>query len=164
MTRWPLILLTVFASSCGDILCAKGMSQGGELGDFGPFGIMRLVRYIVTRRMVILGGLCYATAFFSLLALLSVAQLSVAVPATALSFVVDTIGARFILREHVPWKRWVGVMFVTAGVILTVSSGPVPGAPSLAAPQASSAPLPPSNSHAALQGSALPQPDPSPAP
>lgn len=124
MLKWALILFTVFASSGGDILCARGMASGGELNDFGPTGLGRAVRYIVTRRMVILGGLCYALAFFSLLGLLSVAQLSVAVPATALSFVVDTIGARYVLREHIPWKRWAGVACVTAGVILTVKSGP----------------------------------------
>ncbi len=123
MTRWGLILLTVFCSSGGDILCARGMSGGGELSDFGPSGIVRAIRYIVTRRLVILGGLCYAISFFSLLTLLSVAPLSIAVPATALGFVVDTIGARFVLREHVPWKRWAGVLCVTAGVILTVKTG-----------------------------------------
>lgn len=121
---WGLILLTVFASSAGDILCAKGMSQAGEMPHFGARGIVRAIRYILRRKLVILGGALYATAFFSLLALLSVAQLSAAVPATALSFVVDTLGARFILHEHVPWKRWVGVMCVTAGVILAVKSGP----------------------------------------
>ncbi len=99
------------------------MSQGGELSDFGPSGMVRAIRYIVTRRLVILGGVCYATAFFSLLTLLSVAPLSIAVPATALGFVVDAIGARFLLRERVPWKRWAGVLCVTAGVILTVTSG-----------------------------------------
>lgn len=124
MMQWGLILLTVFSSSGGDILCARGMTQGGELSDFGPSGIVRAIRYIVTRRLVILGGLCYAVSFFSLLTLLSVAPLSIAVPATALSFVVDTVGARFVLREHVPWKRWAGVLCVTAGVILTVKSGP----------------------------------------
>ncbi|MGB6130638.1 MAG: EamA family transporter [Acidobacteriaceae bacterium] len=124
MLTWVLILSTVFSSSGGDILCARGMSSGRELNDFRPSGLGRAIRYIVTRRMVILGGLCYAVAFFSLLGLLSVAQLSVAVPATALSFVVDTIGARYVLREHIPWKRWAGVACVTAGVILTVRSGP----------------------------------------
>lgn len=122
MMQWGLILLTVCCSSSGDILCARGMSQGGELSDFGPSGIVRAIRYIVTRRLVILGGLCYAVSFFSLLTLLSVAPLSIAVPATALGFVVDTIGARFVLHERVPWKRWVGVLCVTAGVILTVNS------------------------------------------
>lgn len=122
MLEWPLILLIVFASSTGDILCAKGMSQGGEL-DVRLSKIGSIFCYIITRRMVILGGLCYATAFFSMLALLSFAPLSIAVPATALSFVLDTIGARFLLHEHVPWKRWIGVLCVTAGVILTVKSG-----------------------------------------
>lgn len=134
MLKWALILLTVTTGSCGDILCAKGMSQGGELRDFGPSGLARTIRYIVTRRMVILGGVCYAAGFFSLLALLSVAELSVAVPATALSFVVDTIGARFLLREHVPWKRWLGVLCVTAGVVLVVKSGPSLAAPNSVRP------------------------------
>jgi drug/metabolite transporter (DMT)-like permease len=127
MLKWALILSTVFLGSAGDIFCARGMSQGGEL-DFGPSGILRVVRYIVTRRMVIVGGLCYAISFFSLLGLLSVAKLSVAVPATALSFVIDTLGARFILHEHIPWKRWIGVACVTAGVILVVQ--PPTGSPS----------------------------------
>ncbi len=120
--EWPLILLIVFASSTGDVLCAKGMSQGGEL-EISLSKIGALFCYIVTRRLVILGWICYAVAFFSMLALLSIAPLSVAVPATALSFVLDTIGARFLLHEHVPWKRWIGVLCVTAGVILTVTSG-----------------------------------------
>jgi drug/metabolite transporter (DMT)-like permease len=126
MLKWGLILLTVFASSSGDILCATGMSRGGELNYKSPSGIARTLRYIITRRLVILGVLCYATAFFSLLGLLSVAQLSAAVPATALSFVIDTLGACFILHEHVPWKRWIGVLCVSAGVVLAVKSGPPP--------------------------------------
>lgn len=136
MIKWVLILFTVTASSSGDILCAKGMSRGGALHDFGPSGIARAIRYIITRRMVILGGLCYATAFFSMLGLFSVVPLSIAVPATALGFVFDTFGACFILREHVHWKRWVGVACVTSGVLLAVHSGPSVAA---AAPNAQAA-------------------------
>lgn len=140
MIQWALILFTVFSSSAGDILCAKGMSQGGELSYDGPSAVGRAIRYIVTRRMVILGGICYAISFFALLGLLSIAQLSVAIPATALGFVVDTIGARFILHEHIPWKRWAGVLCVTAGVVLTVKAGPTLTArkPRIAAPAARS--------------------------
>lgn len=118
--KWILILLTVFASSCGDVLCASGMSAGQEIDDLHPAGIVRAIRFIITRRKVILGGMCYAMAFLSLLGMLSVAPLSVAVPATALSFVIDTLGARFVLKERVPWGRWIGVLCVTAGVILAV--------------------------------------------
>lgn len=125
MLKWGWILFTVGVSSCGDLLCARGMSEAGELKDFGPAGISRAIRIIITRRRVILGGVCYAVAFFALLGLLRVARVSVAVPATALGFVTDTLGARFLLKEHVHWKRWAGVLCVTAGVLLTVRSGPV---------------------------------------
>jgi bacterial/archaeal transporter family protein len=124
MLRWALILCTVFASSAGDILCAKGMSEGRELRDFRPSGLLHALEYIVTRRQVILGYLGYAVAFFSLMGLLSVAQLSVAIPATAMSFVIDILGAHFILHERIPWKRWVGVICVSAGVVLVVRPGP----------------------------------------
>lgn len=136
MLKWIFIVFTVFSSSAGDILCASGMSTGHEV-DLGSRGVMRAVRYVLTRKRVILGGLCYAAAFFSLLGLLSVAKLSVAIPATALSFVVDTLGARFILQEHVPWKRWAGVLCVCAGVALAVS--PVGTAKPLAGAAAASA-------------------------
>ena len=124
MLKWVLIFCTVFASSSGDILCAKGMSEGRELGDLHPTGVLRTVEYIVTRRLVIFGYICYAVAFISLMGLLSVAPLTVAIPATAFSFVIDTLGANFILHEHVHWKRWLGVACVTTGVTLAVRSGP----------------------------------------
>lgn len=123
MLTWLLIIIVVVLGSAGDVLCAKGMASGGEITNFGASRLGGLICSIVARKLVILGWICDGISFFSLLALLSVAQLSIAVPATALSFVVDTLGARFFLHEHVHWKRWLGVLFVTAGVILTVRSG-----------------------------------------
>lgn len=121
--KWMIIMLTVAAGSCGDILCAKGMSIEGELDYPGLSAVGRAFCFIVTRRLVILGILCDAVAFFSLLALLSVAKLSIAVPATALGFVLDTVGARFLLHEQVHWQRWLGVILVAAGVLLAVGTG-----------------------------------------
>lgn len=123
MLPWILILITVIAGSCGDVFCAKGMSSGGPVEVTEHFGLGKLIRSIVTRRMVILGWFCDAVSFFSLLALLSVSQLSLAVPATALSFLFDALGARFILHEQVRWQRWIGVLCITLGVVLTVQSG-----------------------------------------
>ena len=105
----------------GDLLNSRGMSTGGELHDFGPSGIARAVAFILTRKLVILGICCDAIAFFALLSLLRVEQLSVAVPATALGFILDTLGARFFLKEQVHWKRWLGVLCVAGGVVLCMS-------------------------------------------
>lgn len=155
--KFFLIAFTVFVSSCGDILCAKGMSEGQELEVHGAKSVVLDVEYIVTRKLVILGWLCYAAAFFSLVALLSVAKMTVAVPATAFSFVIDTIGARFILHEHIPWRRWIGVVCVTAGVLLVVK--PVvklPARAALAGAAGNCAPLQPGKHQA---GNHHPGPD-----
>jgi drug/metabolite transporter (DMT)-like permease len=72
-----------------------------------------------------LGALCDAIAFFSLLGLLSVGtQLCCAGHGTGIC--VDAIGARFLLGGHVHRKRWLGVILVAVGVLLTVQSGQEP--------------------------------------
>jgi uncharacterized membrane protein len=59
-----------------------------------------------------------AVSFIGFLALLSVAPLSFAVPATALSYVLKTALAQVYLREVVTRKRWIGTMLVAIGIIL----------------------------------------------
>ncbi len=59
-----------------------------------------------------------AVAFFALMALLSVASLSFAIPATAASYLVETVLARYILKEHIEWRRWAGASLVAFGVAL----------------------------------------------
>jgi len=50
--------------------------------------------------------------------LLKIADLSFAVPATALSLVIETVLAGIVLRERVTSRRWAGAFLVTAGVFL----------------------------------------------
>jgi uncharacterized membrane protein len=50
--------------------------------------------------------------------LLTVADLSFAVPATAASFVIETILARVLLKETVDIRRWAGAALVACGVAL----------------------------------------------
>ena len=59
-----------------------------------------------------------AVSFYAFLALLQVSDLSFAVPATALSLVVETILAHLILKEQVTPARWAGVVLVAIGVWL----------------------------------------------
>ena len=64
-----------------------------------------------------------ALAFFALLALLSWADVSFVVPATALSYVVGAAGSALFLRERVTGVRWAGVLLVCLGVGVMFASG-----------------------------------------
>jgi drug/metabolite transporter (DMT)-like permease len=47
-----------------------------------------------------------------------VAELSFAVPATAATYILETIFARYVLKETVGWGRWAGAGLVACGVAL----------------------------------------------
>jgi uncharacterized membrane protein len=59
-----------------------------------------------------------AISFFAFMKLLSVADVSFAVPVTAASVVIETVLARLVLKETVTVKRWAGVCLVACGVAL----------------------------------------------
>jgi drug/metabolite transporter (DMT)-like permease len=49
---------------------------------------------------------------------LSWQPISFVIPASAVSYVVGTLGAKYILKEEVNAARWAGVILVCAGVAL----------------------------------------------
>lgn len=116
--KWMWVLITVLASTVGDLISAKGMVQHGEIRDMGPRGLARIVRYMATHKLVVGGIGSNAISFGAFLGLLSVSNLSFAVPVTALSYVLKTFLARVYLKECVTWRRWAGAILVTIGVIL----------------------------------------------
>ena len=59
-----------------------------------------------------------AVSFFAYLGLLTIADLSFAVPATAITYVLETILAKYLLKEQVNWLRWAGASLVICGVAL----------------------------------------------
>jgi bacterial/archaeal transporter family protein len=115
---WVWLAVSVISGTIGDLLSAKGMAVHGEIQDFGPRGIAQILRYIATHRLVIAGIGINAISFFSFLALLSVADLTFAVPATALSYILKTILAGRFLGESVLGQRWAGAVLVIVGIVL----------------------------------------------
>jgi bacterial/archaeal transporter family protein len=116
--KWLWVAVIAISGTIGDVLCARGMAMHGELDDFRPTGIARILRYIVTHKIVLAGIAGDAIAFFAFLALLSMTELNFAVPATALSYVFKTAMARWYLRERVTWGRWTGAVLVAIGIVL----------------------------------------------
>ena len=116
--RWTWLAVTVMTSAVGDLLSAKGMVAHGEIEHFGARRIARLLRYIATHPLIVTGVIFNALAFFSFLALLSVSELSFAVPAGAAGYIVKTALAEWYLGEHVTARRWIGAACVAIGVYL----------------------------------------------
>jgi drug/metabolite transporter (DMT)-like permease len=118
--NWLLVAVIVLSNAFGDTLTTYGMKRRGEVEDFRPTSIGRLIAEITRDRYIIGGIASLAVGFFALMALLSIADLSLAIPATAASYVLETVLARAILKEHVNRVRWAGVWLVTCGVALVV--------------------------------------------
>jgi len=116
--RWLLIGIIVAATSVGEVLQALGMRRHGEIRDFRPGAVGRALRLLARNRFVIGSVAAMAISFFAFMGLLTVSELSFAVPATAITYVLETALAKFVLRERVNWLRWAGAALVVCGVVL----------------------------------------------
>jgi len=115
--KWLLVTLMVVATVLSDLLQSYEMKRAGEQSA-GARGLLRLLRIIAQRRFLILAIGCMAVSFFSFMALVQTEPLSFAVPASAASFILETVLAKFLLKERVGVKRAAGAMIVLAGVTL----------------------------------------------
>lgn len=104
--RWLFVGLVVGATTLSDLLQSKEMKRQGAERRYRPTLLLGL------------SVLCMAVSFFSFLRLLELADLSFAVPATAVSLVLETILARAILHERIHARRWIGAVLVACGVAI----------------------------------------------
>ena len=116
--KWVALGIIVLSTSAADLLKSSGMRQHGEVHDFRPGALRKAFLAIAQNRFILAGVLADFVSFLAFMALLSMAELSFAVPSTASIFVVETVCAKILLRESVTWKRWVGVAFIVCGISL----------------------------------------------
>ena len=112
------IAIVVLGGTAGDIAVSHAMKQIGDVETLRPRAIGRFMARAFRMPWLWMGIALMAVGFFSLLALLSWADVSVVVPATALSYVAAAIGAKYLLHEDVAPLRWAGVVLVCIGVAL----------------------------------------------
>jgi len=113
-----LIGLVVLGGSAGDVFITKGMKQIGEISTLNVRELLGIFGRAITNRYVLVGVLFMAVSYFSFLGALRVADLSLVLPATSISFVITTIGARLFLKETINATRWAGILLVCIGVAL----------------------------------------------
>lgn len=120
LNAWLAILAVVVSSSAGDVLLSRAMKLIGDLGQMRQKrGLWFVLLLMVRNRFFLLGVLCMAISFYSLLFGLSWNEVSLIGPAAAsLTFVANAIAAKIFLHEKVDSRRWAAALFVAAGVVL----------------------------------------------
>ena len=113
-----MIALVVLGGSVGDVFITKGMKQVGEIATLNARELLGIAGRTLTNRWFLVGLFFMAVSFFSFLAVLSWADLSLVLPATSISFVITTVGAKLYLKEKISPVRWAGIVLVCVGVAL----------------------------------------------
>jgi len=113
-------LFILLSGTGGEMCVSRAMKIVGEVTDFRPRSIARVFIRAMKVPWIWIGVAMMALGFFSLLGLLSIANVSFVFPASALSYVVGALGGKFFLGENVTKQRWAGVLLVALGVVLVV--------------------------------------------
>jgi uncharacterized membrane protein len=118
--RWKtytLLAAVVLFASTGNVLLGKGMKQIGEI----PWSLSALGGLFVktfVNGWVWLGIGSLLLFLVSFMIVLSWADYSFVMPASAASYAVATFMSHWLLRESVTPQRWAGVALICLGVAL----------------------------------------------
>jgi multidrug transporter EmrE-like cation transporter len=119
MIRFILgLAILVLGSTGGEIAITYGMKATGEPARLRPRAMIQFLGRALRNGWFWVGVPLMALSFYVLLVLLSWEPISLVIPASALSYVVGTLGAKYILGEDVSTARWAGVILVCLGVAL----------------------------------------------
>lgn len=116
MQQLILYVLIIGAGTLGELCVTRAMKVVGEVKDFRPLAIIRVLGRALRVPWMWAGVTMMAAAFFSLLTVLSTQNVSLVVPVTALNYGAGALGGRYILGEKVSARRWAGVLLVCLGV------------------------------------------------
>ena len=117
MTRWVLVSIIVVCTVLSDLLQSHEMKQTGEQ-KIGARGLAALVKQIALRKGLLMSIFLMAVSFFAFMALIQREPLSFAVPASAATLILETLLAKWVLRERVGKRRFAAAALVLSGVVL----------------------------------------------
>lgn len=120
-SRRTIVFLTVavLANSFGNLLLALAMNG---LPAFNQVNFPQYLSSVVHDPYLLPGVALTAAYAFAQVSLFSWADLSFVVPCIASSYIISTLLAEFVLREHVDLARWMGVSLICLGVVLVAKT------------------------------------------
>ena len=123
MTKLIVVLLFgLVLEAVGVVFISQGLHEIGEVKTISFGEISRIILRGMVNRNILLGTLLETCFFGVLLYLLSVRDVSLIWPLTALGFVLTALAARMVRHEEVSALRWTGVVIIVIGAALVAWS------------------------------------------
>ncbi|NDQ57613.1 MAG: hypothetical protein GZ088_11130 [Acidipila sp.] len=119
-----LIALMVLFGSSGDVLLGKGMKEVGKLTAWTLPALFHFLLPALLNPTVWLGISCLLLFFLAYMIVLSWADFSYVLPASAAGYAVVPLLGHLFLGEAVSPLRWTGVAFICVGVVLVGNTPP----------------------------------------
>lgn len=116
-TMFALLAATVLCDVSGQVCFKLGVGHD-DSGVKRRAGVAGFLLDVLGSPWIVAGLLIYVVEFTVWFAALTLAPLSVAFPFMALSYCGVVIASRFILKERVSLRRWLGTAAVAGGVAL----------------------------------------------
>ena len=117
-----IILIQTVVMTAGDLLLAKGMKQVGDIAVLSPTDFLMKMSLTLRNLWILTGVACLAISLLLWLAVLSRAPLSLAVPMTAVAYVLNALAAKYILLETISGMRWTATGVIALGILLLIRS------------------------------------------
>jgi drug/metabolite transporter (DMT)-like permease len=121
---WLFLAIMVWFSSLGNVLLSKGMKQIGQLQQWPAALLFRTFIKILSSGMIWFGIASLLFFFVFYLLLLSWADYSYVLPASAAGYAVVPLLGYLLLGEVVTLIRWAGVALICLGVVLVSGTPP----------------------------------------
>lgn len=118
------LALMVLFGSVGNVLLSKGMKQIGEVNDWSASALLELFLKTFTSGTIWLGVASLLVFLVSYLLVLSWADYSYVLPASATGYVVVPLLGYAVLHEVVTPVRWAGAVLICLGVALVGRTPP----------------------------------------
>ena len=118
LKTYALLVPVVLFAPTGNVLLGKGMKQIGEVRDYSPAGLSALFLSAFTSPWIWLGIACLLAFLVSYMIVLSWADYSFVMPASAITYGVAALMGHWLLGDVVTPQRWLGVVLICSGVAL----------------------------------------------
>lgn len=113
-----LLLVSVGFAIAGQLTLKSAMTQIGRIGSAEVQAAGQTVSRAIREPRLWAGLALFGISSIFWLVVLSRIPLSVAYPFVGVSYIIIVLLSRYVLHEHVPLLRWLGVVIVATGIAI----------------------------------------------